>query len=300
MFRLCTSTLTNSERQKRKIPMNFQEKIAEIFIQTVGYFSSIVVLLMIIFLFKEASGLFRKSPLEQGIGLAVHPSNPVRHLSPSDVRKVIEKEIQHWKELGGSDQAIVVISFNKMEKFFKEEEIGENFEFLPQKIEELVQGEQGALVIFPKEYLPASLPQINVDNTTLTSFLLGRDWYPTAHPVAQLGVLPIILGTLWVCFGAMAFALPVGIGVAIYLAEIADKRTKKILKPIIELLAGIPSIVYGFIGLVILVPFLQDLLNLPVGETALAGSILLGIISLPTIISLSDDAISAVPKTIKE
>ncbi|GAB4327630.1 MAG: phosphate ABC transporter permease subunit PstC [Flammeovirgaceae bacterium] len=277
-----------------------QEKSIEALIRSCGVLSTFIVMLIILFLFKEASGLFNRSPLEEGFGIALHPANTVSELSPFQVRQIVEQNIKNWKDLGGEDLAIEVVSFNKLEKYFKEEELGNDLELLPAKILELVLSKKGAFVILPKEYLPKELRLLELDNINLGNFLLGEDWYPTAQPVAQLGVLPIILGTLWVTLGAMIFALPVGIGVAIYLAEIADKNVKKILKPIIELLAGIPSIVYGFIGLVIIVPFLQDTFELAVGETALAGSILLAIISLPTIISLSDDAIRSVPKPLKE
>jgi phosphate transport system permease protein len=103
-----------------------------------------------------------------------------------------------------------------------------------------------------------------------------------------------------VSFGAILIALPLGLATAIYMAEIADNRIRNILKPIIELLAGIPSVVYGFFGLVVVVPLIQDIFGLPVGETALAGSIILGIMSLPTIISVSEDAMRTTPRAMKE
>jgi phosphate transport system permease protein len=94
--------------------------------------------------------------------------------------------------------------------------------------------------------------------------------------------------------------LPFGIAVAVYLAEISSLRVRNILKPVIELLAGLPSVVYGFFGLVVIVPFLQNLFQLPVGETALAGSVVLGIMALPTIITVAEDAMRTVPRAMKE
>jgi phosphate transport system permease protein len=129
---------------------------------------------------------------------------------------------------------------------------------------------------------------------------LGKEWYPTSAPVAQFGVLPLILGTLWVGIGAILLALPIGLVTAIYMAEVAGKRFRGILKPVIELLAGIPSVVYGFFGLVVLVPLIQKTFNLAVGETALAGSIILAIMALPTIITISEDAIRTTPQALKE
>ncbi|HRB26505.1 MAG TPA: phosphate ABC transporter permease subunit PstC, partial [Bacteroidia bacterium] len=128
----------------------------------------------------------------------------------------------------------------------------------------------------------------------------GKEWFPTAQPAAQFGVLPLLMGTLLVSLGAILLALPFGIAAAIYLAEIADTRFRNIAKPLIELLAGIPSVVFGFFGLVVIVPMVQQWFNLPVGETALAGSIVLGIMALPTIITVSEDALHNTPRSMKE
>ncbi len=130
-------------------------------------------------------------------------------------------------------------------------------------------------------------------------FFSGERWDPTSV-MPKYGLVPLIVGTLLVTIGAMVFAVPFGIACAIYISEMASPRMRKILKPAIELLAGIPSVVYGFFGLAVLVKFLQDALSVPSGESVLAGSILLGIMSLPTIISVSEDAISSVPRYLKE
>ncbi|MFQ6054900.1 MAG: phosphate ABC transporter permease subunit PstC [Methanosarcinales archaeon] len=130
-------------------------------------------------------------------------------------------------------------------------------------------------------------------------FLFGKYWYPTSEPPI-FGLLPLITGSLVVTTGAILFSAPLGVICAIYIAEIAPPTLKEIIKPIIEILAGIPSVVFGFFGLVILVPFIQNTFGLPTGQTALAGSIMLGIMALPTIISISEDAITAVPIYLKE
>ena len=108
------------------------------------------------------------------------------------------------------------------------------------------------------------------------------------------------MGTLWVSLAAILFALPFGIAVSIFMAELASPRVRNLLKPIIELLAGIPSVVYGFFGLVVIVPLIQKLFDLPVGETGLAGAIILAIMALPTIISVAEDSIRTVPLSTKE
>jgi phosphate transport system permease protein len=130
-------------------------------------------------------------------------------------------------------------------------------------------------------------------------FMFGETWAPTAvEPL--YGILPLIIGTLLVTLGAIVFAVPLSIGCAIYVSELASPRVKNVLKPAIELLAGIPSVVYGFFGLVVLTDFIRVTFGVSSGETWLAASILLGIMALPTIISVSEDAISAVPHEFKE
>ena len=130
-------------------------------------------------------------------------------------------------------------------------------------------------------------------------FLFGETWAPTAvEPL--YGIFPLIVGTLLVTIGAIVFAVPLSIGCAIYVSELASPRVKNVLKPAIELLAGIPSVVYGFFGLIVLTDFIRVTFAIPTGETWLAASILLGIMALPTIISVSEDAISAVPQEFRE
>lgn len=136
-------------------------------------------------------------------------------------------------------------------------------------------------------------------DTSLMDFLTGKFWYPTSVN-RQFGLLPLFFGSLIVTAGAIIFAVPLGIAAAIYISEIADPRIADFLKPFIEILAGIPSVVFGFFGLVVLVPIIQNNFNLPTGQTALTGSIMLGIMALPTIITISEDAISSVPSTLEQ
>jgi len=151
----------------------------------------------------------------------------------------------------------------------------------------------GIVVVLFKEGLPL------FKYVSLKDFLFGKEWYPTYEP-PSFGALPLILGSLWVTLGALILAIPLGLGASIYLAEIAGRGIKEIIKPIIELLAGIPSVVYGFFGVVILAPFIQKIFDLPVGLCALTASIILGIMAIPTITSIADDAISSVPNDYKE
>ncbi len=132
------------------------------------------------------------------------------------------------------------------------------------------------------------------------NFFFSTEWNPSAYGEASFGVLSMVASTLLVTIGAMAIAVPLGIGAAAYLAEVASERVREILKPAIELLAAIPSVAVGFIGIVVVGPFLAKIFNLSNGLNALNGSILLAVMSLPTIITVAEDAIRSVPTSFKE
>src|SRR3989338_6806112 len=107
----------------------------------------------------------------------------------------------------------------------------------------------------------------------LFNFLFGKNWYPISEP-PQLGILPFVLGSLLVTLGAAIISIPIGVGCAVYIAEIAPLKIKEILKAGIELLAAIPSVVLGFICMVTLVPWVKNIFHIPTGLTALSGSIM--------------------------
>ncbi len=151
----------------------------------------------------------------------------------------------------------------------------------------------GIVIVLFKEGLPI------FKQVSLARFISGRAWYPT-YSTPEFGILPLILASVWVTCGAVMVCVPLGVGSALYLHELASHRQRLILKPLIEILASIPSVVYGFFGMVILTPFLQDLLHLPTGLCALNASIVLGVMATPTVCSLADDALSYVPKTFRE
>ncbi|MDD5505964.1 MAG: phosphate ABC transporter permease subunit PstC [Candidatus Omnitrophica bacterium] len=130
-------------------------------------------------------------------------------------------------------------------------------------------------------------------------FLAGKGWYPISEP-AQLGILPLIFGSLVVTLGAAIISIPIGVACAVYIAEIAPSKIKEVLKAGIELLAAIPSVVLGFIGMVTLVPWVKTVFHLPTGLTALSGSIILAFMAMPTIVSIAEDALYSVPKSYKE
>jgi phosphate transport system permease protein len=133
----------------------------------------------------------------------------------------------------------------------------------------------------------------------ITDLLFGRNWYPT-HEFPEFGILPMIYGSVVITFGALILAAPLGIASALFISEVAPSRLKEIIKPVVELLGGIPSVVYGLFGAMVVAPFVQKLFNLPTGLTALSAAIVLGIMILPTITSIVEDAFSAIPKEYRE
>ena len=133
----------------------------------------------------------------------------------------------------------------------------------------------------------------------VTKFLIGKLWYPTADP-PDFGIFPLIMGSLAVTALSSAIAIPLGVMTAIYLAEIARPRVRQYVKPVVELLAALPSVVLGFFGMVIVAPFLQDTFDIATGLNLFNAAIMLAFMSVPTICSISEDAIYSVPGELRE
>ena len=278
------------------------EKIVEGLLMISSGITSLIVLLIVIFLFREGFSLFNTTPLENHNVIVVNKANPVSNLDALEIKDIFDQKITNWNAVGGKKDTIIIFSIHDLGNYFSEEEVGAEFEYLPEKLNSLVDSIPNLLAVFNEKYLAKDFKGkiIAVDKNNIPDFLSGKEWFPTAEPAVVLGVLPLILGTLMVSFFAILFALPVGLATAVYMSEVADERIRKILKPIIELLSGIPSVVFGFFGLIVIVPMIHDLFNLPVGETALAGSIVLAIMALPTIITVSEDALRNTPRSMRE
>ena len=142
----------------------------------------------------------------------------------------------------------------------------------------------------------AGLPIIG--HIGLGSFLGGTSWNPTGKP-ASFGVLPMILGSVYLTLGALVIGVPLGVAVAVFLAELAPPAGAMVIRPAVQLLAGIPSVIYGFVGLTLLAPLVRATLGGP-GQSVLTGAIVLGIMIMPTVISISEDAMRAVPNTLRD
>jgi len=130
----------------------------------------------------------------------------------------------------------------------------------------------------------------------LMDFIFGKLWRPSSN---DFGILPMILGSIYATIGALLIGVPIGILTAIYMSEIASKQIRKMIIPMVELLAGIPSVIYGFFGLIVIVPLIDQIAGNG-GNSLLAAMIILGIMILPTVINISDTSLRAVPKEYRE
>lgn len=137
------------------------------------------------------------------------------------------------------------------------------------------------------------------EKVSVSDFLFGSAWYPTYDP-ADYGIFPMIVGSVSVVAVSTLIAVPLGVGTAFYLAEIASPRMRGILKPVIELIEGLPTVVIGFVGMVVVAPLLQNLFNLDTGLNVFNAGVLLALMAVPTIASIAEDAIYSVPKSMKD
>lgn len=280
----------------------FLERAVKWLLTASGFVTSLVILLIIAFLFTEGAGLFREHVIEDGYVLVLNRENTVKELSAAEIKAVFDEDVTNWNELGGPDMAIVTFRLEDADDYFTEEQLGPQYENAGSLIAALVESRPGMIAFIPESMLPED-PSLNfIKDKTISpgEVLAGSEWFPTATPAPLFGIWPLLAGTLWVSLFAILFALPFGISIAVYMAEVASGRVRNILKPIIELLNGIPSVVYGFFGLIVIVPLLQQVFGLPVGESGLAGSIVLAIMALPTIVTVAEDAMRNCPRSLRE
>lgn len=278
------------------------DRIARQIFTLSGFVTSVVILLIIGFLFSEGAGLFRQPIVEEGYVLALNKSNDVERLSAEQIKQLFDEDITNWKEVGGSDMPVSVFRLEDLDRLYSESELGSEYEHAGEKIAEQVRKTPGIIAFVPKMLVEGfdDLHLIPDHTIPVKDVLLGTEWFPTATPSPIFGIVPLLSGTLWVSFFAILIALPFGLAISIYLAEVAPPSVSKVLKPIIELLNGIPSVVYGFFGLAVIVPLLQQTFDLPVGESGLAGSLVLALMALPTIITVAEDAMRNCPRTMRE
>lgn len=278
------------------------EKIVEGILACSGFVTSLTIVLIVLFLFSEAVGLFNSRVIEEGYVLALNKDNKVSELTPVQIKDIFDEEITNWQEVGGENLPIRLFRLEDVTRYYTEEQLGASYENVGACITDLVERTSGIVAFVPQQFIGSSgAVRLLPDNTiSLKDVFAGAEWFPTATPAPQFGFLPLITGTLWVSLFAILIALPFGLAVAVYMSEVANHKIRNLMKPIIELLSGIPSVVYGFFGLIVIVPFLQKVFDLPVGESGLAGSIVLAIMALPTIITVTEDAMRNCPRAMRE
>ena len=262
---------------------NVLEKIVAGILTCSGFVTSLTIVLIVLFLFSEALGLFGSKVIEEGYVLALNKENVVDELSPREIKDIFDEEITNWKEVGGEDRPIKLFRLEDVTTYFTDEQLGAAYENAGACITSLVERTPGIIAFVPGQFIvqPDSVHLVKDNTISVKDVFAGAEWFPTATPAPQFGFLPLVTGTLWVSFFAILIALPFGLAVAIYMSEVANHRVRNMLKPVIELLSGIPSVVYGFFGLIVIVPFLQEAFNLPVGESGLAGAPVLARPGLP-------------------
>ena len=172
----------------------FKEKSVESVLLLCSLFTSIIVIFIVIFLFKEGFGLFKEKPIEYGYTLAIHPANKIDKLTAADIKAIFDRDITNWSELGGEDRTISLLTIEKLIEIYDKEELGENFEHLPLKINEYIEKDKAVIAFFATQFLDKNFAgkEVKVDNNSIISFLADEEWYPTAHPAAQFGTLPLI------------------------------------------------------------------------------------------------------------
>jgi len=135
---------------------------------------------------------------------------------------------------------------------------------------------------------------------SIVEFLTSTAWYPQAHDRPEFGALTLVVGSVYVTTAALVFSVPIGVLAAVFLSEIVPFRIRDIVKPVVEILAAIPSVAYGFFAVLVLAPWLQEHLDFATGTNAINASLLLSIMALPTIISVAEDSISATGRELRE
>ncbi len=278
------------------------EKVIEGLLACSGFVTSLTIVLIVLFLFSEAVGLFNSRVIEEGYVLALNKENGVGRLTSAQIKDIFDEEITDWQEVGGKNLPIRLFRLEDVTQYYTEEQLGASYEYAGTCITDLIERTPGMAAFVPEQFIarPNAVCLLQDNTISLQDVFAGAEWFPTATPAPQFGFLPLITGTLWVSFFAILIALPFGLAVAVYMSEVADYKIRNLMKPVIELLSGIPSVVYGFFGLIVIVPLLQNAFDLPVGESGLAGSIVLAIMALPTIITVTEDAMRNCPRAMRE
>jgi len=267
---------------------------------TIGTFraSALTIILtlagILVFLVREGIPALTKKPFED-LRFAVHPNNPVQKLSADQCRALFQKNLA-WPDAGGPHTPVLPIHLYNLERYVGSQATPEKIKAFLDSVAQVT----GILVALPPTWLPTSLRPIRVEWSAWEALLGSTRWSPTYEPLPEVGLWPLLLGSLWVALLGLLITIPLGIAMAIYVAEFLPRTLYYPMKVLWEVVAGLPSVVVGFWGLVVLVPWLQKSFHLTTGETALTAALLLGWMTIPLMASLSEEALSNVPRLLVE
>jgi phosphate transport system permease protein len=264
-------------------PRRKAELTIRIFFTAAGFMSLIIMALIVLFLFKEGLGIVLNTEIRR-LEVSIGGDNPVvltldfpEGKGPSEYFSY--EEDPDIIEFVAGDPALVRAAKLKIEKAF-------------QKVRGAPLSPRPLLRVEPVEKTTIQLSKI-------AGFLFGAYWYPN-QDTPEFGILPLLLGSLAITLLSALLAVPLGVGSALYLTEVAGGRMREFIKPVIELLAGLPTVILGFIGLVVLAPLMQRYLGIPSGLNLLSASLILAVMAIPTITSISEDALHSVPQELIE
>ena len=268
------------------------------------------------FLFGEAVPTFTKlhATSIHTFAPVVHRDNPMwkKSINRTKLRDVFAGKITDWNELGGEEGKILVISYSETTpegKRWLSELLGSvpltpgaiKVENAREMKRAIIGNKENAFGFLDREEISRGVKEFQlVKRVGFFEFLFRKSWYPPPNEPPSFQILPILLASIAVTLFSAIIAVPLGVGCAIYMSEIAHPKTSEILKPIIELFAALPSVVIGFFGMVVVAPLLQKYFDIPTGLNLTNASILLAFMAVPTIASVSEDALRAVPQSLKE
>ncbi len=247
-----------------------------------------------VFLFREGLPALWRSPYAE-LRFAVHPDNPIQSLDTQTARALLQGKTT-WSEIQGPDAPVVAVHLANMERYIAPTATPAEIRAAIDSLAKF----PGVFLALPPTLLPPQVRLIEIPWRPWRELFLSLHWSPTYEPIPSVSVWPLVVGSLWVSLIGLALVVPLGIAMAIYAAEILPRRLYYPLKVLWELLAGLPSVVVGFWGLVVLVPAVKELFNLSAGETALTAGLLLGWMTLPLMASLTEEALQSIPRLLSE
>ncbi len=272
----------------------WREVVGQVGFQAAALTTALTLGGIVFFLGCEGLPALSRTPYE-GVQFAVHPTNPIQSLSAAEARALFRGSTT-WEALGGPRLPVVAIHLSNLEVHLK----GHVDSASIRTFLDSVSQEPGILMALPPIWLRPHLKPLTVTWSPWQALLGSVRWSPTYEPIPEVGLWPLLVGSLWVTVIGLLVTVPFGLVMAIYVVDFLPRRLYYPMKVLWELVAGLPSVVVGFWGLVVLVPWLQRSLGLETGETALAAGLLLGWMTIPLMASLTEEALSNIPRMLVE